>query len=328
MQNLEKAFDSFNDQHILVVGDLMIDAYLIGKVDRISPEAPVPVVSVRDRDNRLGGAANVALNLRALGAKVSLSGVVGNDANGALFKKLVAENEISNDNIIEDLNRPTTIKTRVMSGHQQILRVDEEVTTYINDETENKLYSAICKSIDSGIDAIIFEDYNKGVLTKSLIEKLIAYAKQKNVLTCVDPKKDQFFDYQNVDLFKPNLKELKEGLKIEIPIVNLPSISSASEQLKSKLNNSITLITLSEHGVFVDQENENYLIPAHHRKIADVSGAGDTVISVACCCLVASMSIKAIASISNLAGGLVCEQSGVIPIDKSLLLNEAKKLDL
>lgn len=328
MSNLDELFNSFNNQHILVLGDLMIDAYLIGKVDRISPEAPVPVVSVNKRDHRLGGAANVALNLKALGTKVSLAGVVGNDENGKRFKELLEENQILDEGVMIDSSRPTTIKTRVMSGHQQILRVDEETTNDIDDSIQERLFNTICSTIDSGLSAIIFEDYNKGVLTAELIERVINYASSKGVLTCVDPKNNHFFDYKGVDLFKPNLKELREGLKINIDQVNRETILSASNQLKSILSNEITLITLSENGVFIDRGNEDLLIPAHHRDIADVSGAGDTVISVACCCLVSGVTIKQIASISNLAGGLVCEQSGVIPIDKALLLSEAKKLNL
>jgi len=324
--DIKHKFEAFNNLSILVVGDLMIDAYLLGNVDRISPEAPVPVISIDKRDNRLGGAANVALNLIALGAKTFIAGVVGDDKNANIFLELLHDHNINGALVIKDESRPTTIKTRIISGHQQMLRIDEEQTNTISSSIETKLISRIEQVVKSGIDAIIFEDYNKGLLSNSVIEKIIQIAKKHNIPTCVDPKKDNFFAYQGVTLFKPNLKELKMGLKQEMAYINLETLTKAGQQLKSQLQHDITFVTLSEHGVYISDENKDFHLPAHVRNISDVSGAGDTVISVATCCLVTGFDLEAVAAISNLSGGLVCEYSGVVAIDKAHLLSEAIKL--
>ena len=214
-----------------------------------------------------------------------------------------------------------------MSGTQHVLRIDQEDTSDLSRSLEDALIQATKRRIDLGIDALIFEDYNKGVLTHRVITELIAYAQEKGVKTTVDPKKDNFLSYRGVNLFKPNLKEIKEGLDVNIDVVNKPdSIVDGAKQLRDKLNHELTLITLSEHGVFVENGTTWKIIPAHLREITDVSGAGDTVIAVATLCLIAGLSPAEIASIANLSGGLVCEHSGVVSVDKVALLNEAQKL--
>jgi len=325
--NLEAIFDSFNAMKVAIVGDVMIDSYVMGKVHRMSPEAPVPVLLLDKEEHRLGGAANVALNLKALGAEVYLCSVIGTDTAATKFQELLSEAKIQNQEIIQSQDRKTTVKTRVLSGTQHVLRIDQEDTGDISSSLEDALIKATKHRIDLGIDALIFEDYNKGVLTHRVITELIAYANQKGVKTTVDPKKDNFLSYRGVNLFKPNLKEIKEGLDVNIDVANQPdSIVNGAKQLRDKLNHELTLITLSEHGVFIENGSTWKIIPAHLREITDVSGAGDTVIAVATLCLIACLPPAEIASIANLSGGLVCEHSGVVSVDKAALLNEAKKL--
>lgn len=325
--NLEAIFNSFNDMKVAIVGDVMIDSYVMGKVHRMSPEAPVPVLLLDKEEHRLGGAANVALNLKALGAEVYLCSVIGTDTAATKFQNLLSEATIQNQEIIQSEERKTTVKTRVLSGTQHVLRIDQEDTCDLSEPLEDAIIQATKRRIDLGIDALIFEDYNKGVLTHRVITELIAYAKEKGVKTTVDPKKDNFLSYRGVNLFKPNLKEIKEGLDVNIDVVNQPdSIVHGAKQLRDKLNHELTLITLSEHGVFVENGTTWEIIPAHLREITDVSGAGDTVIAVATLCLIAGLSPTEIAAIANLSGGLVCEHSGVVSVDKVALLNEAQKL--
>ncbi|MFM7595560.1 MAG: bifunctional heptose 7-phosphate kinase/heptose 1-phosphate adenyltransferase [Flavobacteriales bacterium] len=325
--NLDAIFDSFNAMKVAIVGDVMIDSYVMGKVHRMSPEAPVPVLLLDKEEHRLGGAANVALNLKALGAEVYLCSVIGTDAMAVIFQHLLSEAQIQNQEIIPSEDRKTTVKTRVLSGTEHVLRIDQEDTSELNSTLEDALIAATKHRIDLGIDALIFEDYNKGVLTHRVISELIAYAKEKGVKTTVDPKKDNFLSYRGVSLFKPNLKEIKEGIAINIDVVNDPqSLVDGAKKLRATLAHDLTLITLSEHGVFVENETAWEIIPAHVRNITDVSGAGDTVISVATLCLIAGMKPHEIASIANLSGGLVCEHSGVVSVDKAVLLNEAKKI--
>jgi rfaE bifunctional protein kinase chain/domain len=320
-------FDKFNGLRILVIGDVMMDAYVIGKVTRISPEAPVPIISLENEEERIGGAGNVALNLVALGAKPIIASAVGADANGEKLSKLLKSNDISIDGIIFSEQRKTTVKTRVISNNQQLLRIDSEDTFPISQLEEELLITQIENLIELGLDAIIFEDYNKGVLTEELISRVIELAQKKNIPTAVDPKKENFFAYRNVTLFKPNLKELKEGMNINFNIsTNKTDFEEAVISLESKINNEISFITLSEHGVFIKNSTNKHYAKAHLRTIADVSGAGDTVIAVATLCLASNLDIAQIAEISNIAGGLVCEKSGVVSIDKKELLQEVEQL--
>ena len=319
---LRYKFKEFDKVNALVIGDVMIDSYFFGKVHRISPEAPVPVISVEKKEHRLGGAANVALNLKSLGANPIVCSIVGDDSNGQLLLQLFEKENITTQNIIREKSRITTVKTRMMGNNTQLLRVDEEITTNINAEIEEILISSIKKSIDNqDIKVIIFEDYDKGVITPNVIKEIVDYANAKGIPTTVDPKKNNFLHYKNVTLFKPNLKELKEGLKEDY--LELKNIDTYLKKLNDLLPHKISFVTLSEHGVFITDFNEKHLIPAHLRNIADVSGAGDSVISVASLALAVGMSLKEIAELANLAGGLVCEKVGVVPIEKNILLSEA-----
>jgi len=325
--DVDALFNQFGQQRILVVGDVMIDAYVRGNVQRISPEAPVPIVNLQKTEDRLGGAANVALNLASLGAQPILCAIVGDDRGGRTFSDILDFNGLSRDGIVKSADRMTTIKTRVIGNNQHLLRIDEEVLTDITAQEERDFLDRIKQLMDTKVDAIIFEDYNKGLLTPTVIEAIVELAKARNIPITVDPKKDNFFAYRNVTLFKPNLKELREGVGVKsIDVTKRDEFESAVEKLESKLNNEITLVTLSEHGVFIKENQDKKYIPAHIRNIADVSGAGDTVIAVATLCLVAGLQIEYIADIANLSGGLVCEVSGVVPINADLLKKEIAKL--
>jgi rfaE bifunctional protein kinase chain/domain len=327
LTQLKNIFESFNQMNVLIIGDVMIDGYVWGKVDRISPEAPVPILSVAKKEDRLGGAANVALNIQSMGANPILCSVIGDDENGKKFIALLNDLNISAEGILQSKDRITTLKTRVIKDHQHLLRIDEEIDLPLNQQEENIFIEKVKNIIAAHkIDVIIFQDYDKGVLTSHNIEKLISIAQNAGIKTVVDPKKRNFLTYKNVGLFKPNLKELKDGLKIEFNHLSDDQLVAASKELKNKINANAVLITLSEHGVFLMDSENNYKIPAHIRNISDVSGAGDTVISVAALCYAGEMLNEKIAAIANLAGGLVCEKVGVVPINKSALLSEAAAL--
>jgi rfaE bifunctional protein kinase chain/domain len=318
---------SFTNLNCLVIGDVMIDSYLWGTVERISPEAPVPVVQMTKRENRLGGAANVAKNLKSLGAKAILCAVIGNDEKSITFKELMRSNHLTLDGIVQEDHRPTTTKTRIIAGTQQILRVDQEITQNISTETYNLLQKKISNLILSDkIDVVIFEDYDKGVISKDLIQYTVELCKQRNIPTCVDPKKKNFSAYSDVTLFKPNLKELKEGTHLEIDPQNLNDLTKAAHRLINKHGHESILITLSNHGVFIADKQTAHHFPAHLRKISDVSGAGDTVISVASLCLALGLDLDKIAQLSNIAGGMVCEMLGVVPLERDKFQKEINTL--
>lgn len=313
----------FRTKRILVIGDVMIDAYLLGKVNRVSPEAPVPIVSLEKQEQRLGGAANVALNLLSLGAMPILCSVVGSDKEGRQLMELMSEQQMPVSGILQSNDRVTTVKTRVIGNHQHLLRIDAEDTHALTHDEAVKFLSTVEKVLEiEHVDAIIFEDYNKGVLTPEVIQGVIAMAQQREIPTTVDPKKDNFLAYKGVTLFKPNLKELREGVGIDCTFQKRSMFDEAVSLLEKQLDNKITFVTLSEYGVFIKENEKQYHAPAHIRNIADVSGAGDTVISVATLCLASDRSIETIAELSNLAGGLVCEKSGVVTIEPDQLIQE------
>lgn len=323
--NIQKIFEDFNSLNALIIGDVMLDSYIWGAVERISPEAPVPIVTVKKKDFRLGGAANVALNVASLGAKPILCALIGDDEDGKKLIQRLDDGKISKDGIVVSSHRPTTVKTRIIASSQHVVRVDEESDKVVNAQEEHDLLLRIEKLLPS-CQVVIFEDYDKGVLNASIIEKTVALANKNKIPTVVDPKKRNFLAYKGVTLFKPNLKELRVGLKVEVEAANQSSVESAVSQLKEKLNVSGVMLTLSEQGVYIDFQNEKIKLPAHAREIADVSGAGDTVVSIAALAVALGLSPREIAFLSNLGGGLVCQHVGVVPIDKKELLKEA--LDL
>jgi rfaE bifunctional protein kinase chain/domain len=326
---MQKLFQQFNNLDILIIGDVMMDSYLWGSVERISPEAPVPVVSVRKKENRLGGAANVALNIQALGANPIICAVIGDDKEGDEFLCILQDNNLPTQGILKLNTRPTTVKTRVIAHNQQVVRIDAEVDEELPLVESQKLVAIIEQIInDQKIDAIVFEDYDKGVISEYLIQAIVQIATSKSIITVVDPKKRNFLKYKGVTLFKPNLKELREGLKLDIDSTNHQELQSAVQDLQDKLNAEMIMVTLSEQGVYMHSNNGKKVIPAHIRKIADVSGAGDTVIATTVVCLASGLDLFTTAAIANLAGGLVCQSVGVVPVNKEELLAEVKSLQL
>ena len=320
-------FQQFNLLKVVIVGDVMLDTYWWWHTDRISPEAPVPVVSLDKREQRVGGAANVALNTASLGAQTTVISVIGNDEDGNDLISLLDGHQINTTYIVRSNDRITTNKTRIMSRNQQMMRLDSEYTYDISDLMESSLFDAVklCFKNDKP-DILIFEDYNKGVLTVGLISKLIALCKENGVVTSVDPKRKNFWSYKNVDIFKPNLNEVKEGLNLLIEHIDLSTLDKMHQALQKSLNHKISFITLSEKGVFYQMGKEASIIPTHVRNIADVSGAGDTVIAVASLVYAVTKNMHLAADMANIAGGLVCEEVGTAAINKTLFLDECELL--
>ena len=325
---LVKIFESFNDLNVLIIGDVMVDAYLWGNVSRISPEAPVPILTVNKKETRLGGAANVALNVQAMGANPILCSVIGVDHEGVQFLDLLRSQKLSQKGILKSRDRITTTKTRVIGNNQQMIRVDEETEEDVHPNESATLLQLISYIIaHDKIDVIIFEDYNKGLITSKLIQKVVELARTKGIPTTVDPKKKNFMAYKGVTMFKPNLKELREGLKIDFDLNNIAEIQRAISSFRVRQKFETAIVTLSEKGILTNSRKVKEHLPAHIRNISDVSGAGDTVISVASLCRALELHPVVTAAFANLAGGLVCEQIGVVPISKERLLQEAMKLD-
>lgn len=327
----KKLFDDFRKLKIMVIGDVMVDSYLWGKVERISSEAPIPIVALRKRENRMGGAANVAMNIRSMGAKPFLCSVIGSDEKGDIFLELLRKEKIDGHYLIRSSRRVTTTKFRIFGNTTQMLRLDEEV----EDDLTKPDQEALLKVIDTvlskhKIDCIIFQDYNKGVITSSLIREIVERAQKFRIPVAVDPKKKNFDLFKGVTLFKPNLKELREGMKTDFPAEDRDRLMQTAGILREKLDCTYILTTLADHGVMINlkdnKEEKNIFIPAHLRSISDVSGAGDTVISVAALCLATGCSPYEIAYISNLSGGLVCEEVGVVPVNRDKLLKEVVEL--
>ncbi|MDX9751714.1 MAG: bifunctional ADP-heptose synthase [Flavobacteriales bacterium] len=311
---------------LLVVGDVMADAYLWGRVERISPEAPVPVVQVHDRSARLGGAANVGLNARAFGATAIVAAVVGDDDHAHTLQRLFADQGLPTHGLVRSAARRTTVKTRIISGHQHIVRVDEEQEDPLAAADEDRLLAAVTAIVDRDKpDVIVLEDYDKGVLTPRTIAAIIERAVGAGIPVAVDPKKRNFTAYRGVDLFKPNLKELREGLGIDVAPTDPGSLRAAADALHGALGNKAALITLGEHGVYATDGKQAHRIAAHHRSIADVSGAGDTVITVAALAMAQGLGLEPLARMANLAGGLVCEHVGVVPIDAERFRAECER---
>lgn len=323
----DSLFEQFSKIKIGVIGDVMLDTYWWGHVDRISPEAPVPVVALDKKEHRIGGAGNVALNLVSLGAQTSLLTVTGKDDDGKLLVDLFQQNNIGTGHILQSSDRITTNKTRIISRNQQMMRLDSEITRDLSAEEEVALVEQVKKYIVQEQPAvIIFEDYNKGVLTESLIASVISICREHQVITTVDPKRKNFFSYKGVDIFKPNLKEVKEGLNLLLGEIDRKVLDHIHEQLQQLLHHKVSFITLSEKGVYYHSDHTSQVIPSHLRSIADVSGAGDTVIAVASLVYAATRDMDISAQIANIAGGLVCEEVGTVAINKSRLLEECNLL--
>lgn len=316
-------FRQFATLKVFVVGDVMLDRYWVGSTDRISPEAPVPVVHLQRKEDRAGGAANVALNCAALGAQVSVLTVLGQDETGKILLRSLQEAGISTEFCLQSRSRVTTTKTRIVARHQQVVRLDEEISDELNTKDEHHFIDTCLRAIQiEAPDVLILEDYNKGVLKKNVIEKILTHCRHVGVLTAVDPKQENFLEYMGVDLFKPNLKEVRDALNLDLKSITRSSLKDVHQILQEKLHHQMTLITLSEHGIFYQEGRSSAMLPAHIRSISDVSGAGDTVIAVAAMTYALTGDAALTARLSNLAGGLVCEELGVVPVNKKKLLKE------
>ena len=325
--DFDKLFEQFPSIKTGVIGDVMLDTYWWGHVDRISPEAPVPVVALDKKEYRIGGAGNVALNLASLGAQVSVLSMIGEDDDGRILKTMFEANGINTDYLSPSASRITTNKSRIISRNQQMMRLDAEITKDLDVSDENKLLEQVEKyMIDENPQVLIFEDYNKGVLTERVIKAVISLCKKYGVISAVDPKRKNFFSYNGVDIFKPNLKEVKDGLNLITDDISVPVLQDIHRQLQNKLQHSISFITLSEKGVFYQQNSSARVIPSHLRNISDVSGAGDTVIAVASLLYAATKNIDLMAEVANIAGGIVCQEVGTVAIRKDILLQECKQL--
>lgn len=321
-EQLQTLRNKLPELRILVIGDLMLDRYLWGKVSRISPEAPVPVVEVFKSESRPGGAANVALNLAALGAQVSLCGIIGEDTEGQDLKAQLEAAGFETELVRALPGRKTTTKTRVIGQQQHILRVDSEDRDVVKLREMGGLWPALSAKLDS-MDAVIFEDYDKGVLSMDLIEAVTLRCKMQGIPVIVDPKFRQFMDYRGCSLFKPNLKELNEAMGTALQNHEFERIKEAVLRLRKRMPHAATLITLSENGMLaVDESGTSIHVPAHYRKITDVSGAGDTVVALMGAALAAGLDLEAAATVANMGGGLVCEEVGVVPIDADRLFEE------
>jgi rfaE bifunctional protein kinase chain/domain len=319
---INELLDTFRNFKVLVVGDVMVDAYLWGNVTRISPEAPVPVVMQTRTENRLGGASNVALNLHSLGATPIICTVIGEDDPGILFRTMTIKQGMTSQGIIKSPVRKTTVKTRIIAGHQHLLRIDDEADEYLGSVLTDQLWARIYDIVISqGVQAIVFQDYDKGVITPEIIERTIGLAREKKIPTLVDPKNRNFRHYRGATLFKPNFKELTDGLHLHIEKDNFEAIHDAAKQLIAQAGFSLVMTTLSEHGILITDGKSYHVEPTEIREVADVSGAGDTVIAMASLCLAAGVDTLTLARFSNLAAGLVCEKVGVVPVQREWLIN-------
>jgi rfaE bifunctional protein kinase chain/domain len=325
--DFDHLFHGFTRLKVAVIGDVMLDTYWWGKVERISPEAPVPVVVLTSKDYRLGGAAIVALNLKAFNTPVAMFSVIGDDDEGKLLVKRLSEEGIGTSHVLTSSGRITTNKSRIISRNQQMMRLDAEMTSDLDAADENRLIDEVKHYIEmEQPQVLIFEDYNKGVLTERVITTVIEICRQNKVITTVDPKRKNFFTYQGVTIFKPNLKEVKEALSLLSIELTPDCLHNIHKSLSLQLHHDVSLITLSENGIFYHDTATAGIIATHIRNISDVSGAGDTVIAVASLVFAATGNVVLMAEIANIAGGLVCEEVGTVAINKERLLEECKVL--
>ena len=310
-------FSKFERCRILVVGDLMIDEYLWGEVDRISPEAPVQIVAVDSEDYTLGGAGNVINNLAALGAKVTAAGVVGTGRNGQLLLQKLQELGVDAAGIITEPDRPTTMKTRIIAANQQVLRIDRETKKAISDVTHDRLAGYIENKV-TGVDVILISDYGKGVVTNTLMARLIAAARKHNKITIADPKGLNFSKYSGVSLLTPNKKEAAQASGIEI--VDQSTLAESGRKILETVDINKLLITCGKDGMVLFQQNKApYKINAEARQVYDVSGAGDTVLALLGLGIAAGKSFEDSMTLANTAAGLVVGKVGTATISRQEL---------
>ena len=315
-------FKKFESLRIMVIGDLMLDSYLYGRVSRISPEAPVPVVEWGSEEARPGGAANVALNIHALRATPLLCGLVGNDPAGEQLQQLLEEQQISTAGLCFSNSRQTTLKQRIIAGGQQLVRIDRETDEDLSGDEQIALLQRVRELVAIyNPEVAVLQDYNKGVLAPPVIEALLKFFRTNGIAVCVDPKQKNFWKYQNVDLFKPNLREIALALGKTLEVTE-EDLSQASEYLMKRLKCRACLLTLSDKGAYFHSESLKGIFPTVKRNVADVSGAGDTVIAASALGLAAGIAEHSLVRLANLAGSQVVEQVGVVPVNREQLLAE------
>jgi len=318
---LHDIFSNIQNKFVAVIGDVMLDRYIWGKVSRISPEAPVPVVDVQRESHHLGGASNVALNSRSLGVVPVLVGVIGRDSSGNELRDILERTNIATDFLIEDANRPTTVKTRVIAGSQHVVRIDFEDRQQIDADTTRRLIDRLESHIGS-IHSIILQDYNKGVIGVDLIQRVITLARSRDIPVLVDPKYTNFFEYKGVSVFKPNRTETENALKIRL--TDEESFVNAAREVRERLQCDHVLLTLGEMGMLLLQSDGGVIrVPTKARTVADVSGAGDTVIATLAAAIAGNATLAEAAHIANFAGGLVCEEIGIVPVNRDDLYDAA-----
>jgi len=319
-KRVEQLFKHIQGKRILILGDLMVDRYFWGTVTRISPEAPVPVVEVERESTRLGGAANVGSNVLSLGATPIMVGVIGDDPTGRQLLRMLEDLNCVADGIVIDPSRPTTVKTRVIAHSQHVVRVDQESKADIAPQVQAKLLEVIRGYIDE-IEAIIIEDYNKGVVIPSLIREVTELARSRDKIICVDPKFNNFFEFKGVTAFKPNRRETEEAMGVRLR--DEVSVRNAGFELLRRLRCQCVLITLGEDGMALfERDGQMTNVPTKARRVHDVSGAGDTVISTFTVALAAGANFKEAATLANYAAGVVCGEVGIVPITREKLMTE------
>ncbi len=307
-QDIESIVSKFPNSFILVVGDLMLDRFLWGKVERISPEAPVPVVWVQRESVMPGGAANVARNITALGGQVVVAGVVGNDEMGQVLLDALSKDGVDVSSVVKDKMRPTTVKTRVIAHSQQVVRIDREKTDQISPDILEKLWEKIEKILPK-VSAVIIEDYGKGVVNQFLLKRIVPLAHKLGKIITVDPKKDHFHLYKGVDVITPNLKELENAVGVNI--CDDRQMDKLARRLMKRLSLKGLLLTLSERGMKLYLPRKTYAIPTWAMEVYDVSGAGDTVIATFTLARSVGESPYTCAMLANLAAGVVVGKVGV-----------------
>lgn len=316
-QRAIEIFKNAAQQKILVIGDIILDHYVYGTVDRISPEAPVPVLNVTHEFYAGGGAANVALNLVSLGFQVYLQGVIGQDAAGERLCQLLIDQKIATNLIATDPSRPTTRKSRFIAHHQQVVRVDQEQTHPISPDIQDHNYKQLGE-MTGEFDAVIYQDYDKGVLSTPFIKKTLPLFSE--IITTVDPKYDHFFDFTGATLFKPNLRELRHALGAPAKAITDPT--ELGRMVLPQLACQALLLTRSEDGMSLFEKDGTVThIPTKAKEVYDVSGAGDTVIAVVTAALAGDSSMKEAAVLANYAAGVVVAELGVVPIRYQQLID-------
>ena len=311
ISRVKEILDQAKNKVVAVIGDVMLDRYFWGKVTRVSPEAPVPVIDYENETFHLGGAANVANNLLSLGVSPVLCGVLGKDKYAVKFKEICKEQKINSDGLYEDPKRLTTVKTRIIGNNQHIARLDRETKDAVTEGVEEHILKTLEKT--DNLAGIIFEDYNKGTITEHLIKETIKFADSKGIPVLVDPKFDNFFNFKNVKFFKPNLKEASRALNKEL--VSRSEIETAGKYILAELNAENLLLTLGAMGMMLFEQNGDISsVPTRARMVADVSGAGDTAIATLATAIIGGANPKEAATIANLAAGVVCEHPGIVSI--------------